>query len=116
MSITICPSEIEENSGKHVVERFLWWQFEICRFANSPRIWYYRQCIPETPREAHNIKGSLINEDSSRAYHRTYEEWLKLKTFGKKWQHHRQEHPDLVDDQISRQRVITGEIQEVPAK
>ena len=24
-------------------------EFEICRFANSPRVWYFRQYIPETP-------------------------------------------------------------------
>ena len=91
-------------------------EFEICRFANSPRIWYFRQYIPETPNSKRTyIKRSLKTEDRSQAERRAYEEWRKLKTIeedggsitAKSVQ-------DLMDDWIEKsyQRVITGEIQE----
>ena len=59
-------------------------EFEICRFANSPRIWYFRQYIPETPSSKRTyIKRSLKTEDRAHAERRAYEEWRKPKTIEK---------------------------------
>ena len=56
-------------------------EFEICRFANSPRIWYFRRYVPETPSSKRTyIKRSLKTEDRSQAERRSFEEWHKLKT------------------------------------
>ena len=55
-------------------------EFEINRFANSPRVWYSRQDIPETPSSKRTyIKRSLKTEDRSQAERRAYGEWHKLK-------------------------------------
>ena len=41
-------------------------EFEICRFANSPRVWYSRQDIPETPSSKRTcIKRAMKTEDRS---------------------------------------------------
>ena len=91
-------------------------EFEICRFSNSPPVWYFRQYIPETPSSKRTyIKRSLKTEDRPQAERRAYEEWRKLKTIeedggsitAKSVQ-------DLMDDWLEKsyQRAITGEIQE----
>ena len=91
-------------------------EFEICRFANKPRYWWFRQYIPAGPNNKRTyIKRSLKTEDRAQAERRAYEEWRKLKTIeedggsitAKSVQ-------DLMDDWIEKsyQRVITGEIQE----
>ena len=60
-------------------------EFEICHFANSSRIGYFRQYIPETPSSKRTyIKRSLKTEDRSQAERRAYGEWLKLKTLQEK--------------------------------
>ena len=59
-------------------------EFEICRFANSPRVWYFRQYIPESPSSKRiHIKRSLNTEERSQAERRAYEELRKLKTIEK---------------------------------
>ena len=42
-------------------------EFEICRFANKPRFWWFRQYIPAGPNNKRTyIKRSLKTEDSHR--------------------------------------------------
>ena len=56
-------------------------EIEIRRFANSLRVWYFRQYTPETPSSKRTyIKRSLKTEDRSQAERRAYEEWRKFKT------------------------------------
>ena len=59
-------------------------EFEICRSANFPHVWYFRQYIPETPSGKRTyIKRSLKTEDRAQAERRAYEEWRKPKTIEK---------------------------------
>ena len=59
-------------------------EFEICSFANSPHVWYFRQYVPETPSSKRTyIKRSLKTEERSQAERRAYEEWRKLKLLTK---------------------------------
>ena len=55
-------------------------ELEISRFANSPRVWYFRQYIPETPsRKRTYIKRSLKTEDRSQVERRAHEDFVNSK-------------------------------------
>ena len=89
-------------------------KFEICRFANSPRIWYYRQYVNDGGKRTY-IKRSLKTDDQGVAEEEAWTYWSKLKSIqtdggsitSKSIQ-------VLMDDWIeqNRKRVETGEIQE----
>ena len=89
-------------------------KFEICRFANSPRIWYYRQYVNDGGKRTY-IKRSLRTDDRGKAEEEAWIHWSKLKSIQSDGGSITSKSIQvLMDDWIeqSRKRVETGEIQE----